>query len=182
MAGIGEATLVAHQLARLEDDDPSAAGEHVVLADLEKLTAAEMERDYTALLRDPAVPREVPLPSRPESAGVARRVVLAVLRLWGLQQHLEAAELLTGEIVANAVRHAGGRMVGLRLHRRPGWIRVEVRDSSRALPCLILANEAGYESGNGLRIVDAVADRWGADLLPRGKGVWFELKVRERAA
>lgn len=130
-------------------------------------------------LSDPASQEEARLPSRGASAQVARRLVLTVLQGWGLHQLLEVSELLTAELVANAVRHTGGRTIGLRLLRRPGWLRVEVRDSSRAMPCLIVA-EPGAECGNGLLLVDTLADRWGADLLPRGKGVWFELKVRER--
>ncbi|MGW4803823.1 ATP-binding protein [Kitasatospora sp. NPDC004272] len=154
----------------------------MVLADLERLTPEEMEHLFFGVLSDPDAAEEVRLPSRPQSAGVARRLVLSVLRTWKLHQLLEAVELLTGELVANAVRHTGGRMIGLKVTRRPGWLRIEVRDSSRALPCLIRATEVGYQNGHGLRLVESIADRWGADLLPRGKGVWFEMKIRERAA
>ncbi|MFE4518491.1 ATP-binding protein [Kitasatospora sp. NPDC056783] len=152
------------------------------LSALERLSSAELEALYSGRLRDPSAPNEVRLPSRPESAPVARRLVLSVLESWDLHQHLEAGELLTGELVANAVRHAAGRTIGLHVSRKPGWLRVEVRDSSRALPCMILAEAKPVnERGRGLRIVDDLSDRWGADLLPRGKGVWFELKVRERS-
>lgn len=153
-----------------------------MLADLERLTAEQMEHAFLGVLSDPDSAEEVRLPSRPESAGVARRLVMSVLETWKLHQLLEAAELLTGELVANAIRHTGGRMIGLKVTRRPGWVRVEVRDSSRALPCLIQAPEVGYQNGHGLKLVDSLAARWGADLLPRGKGVWFEMKVRERSA
>ncbi|MEV4613400.1 ATP-binding protein [Kitasatospora sp. NPDC049258] len=154
----------------------------LALSELERRTPEELERAAHRLLRDHTAAEEARLPSRPSAGGIARRVVLAVLSDWGLHQHLEAGELLTGELVANAVRHAGGRTVGLRMVRRPGWVRIEVRDSSRALPCLIMSTEPLHESGHGLRVVSEVSDRWGADLLPRGKGVWFELKVRERVA
>ncbi|MFJ1704187.1 ATP-binding protein [Kitasatospora sp. NPDC088346] len=152
------------------------------LSELERRTPPELQRAAFQQLRGHSPDEEARLPSRPQSAGVARRVVLAVLADWGLHQHLAAGELLTGELVANAVRHAGGRTIGLRMARRPGCVRVEVRDSSRALPCLILSTEPLHESGHGLRVVSEVSDRWGADLLPRGKAVWFELKVRERVA
>ncbi|MDH6116287.1 ATP-binding protein [Kitasatospora sp. GAS206B] len=152
------------------------------LAALERLTSWELERTVLPRLRDPAAAEEVRLPSRGESGPLARRLVLAVLQSWGLQPLLEVGELLTAELVANAVRHTGGRTIGLKLLRRPGWLRVEVRDSSRALPCLIVAEPGMAECGRGLLVVDTLADRWGADLLPRGKGVWFELKVRERTA
>ncbi|MEU9127031.1 ATP-binding protein [Kitasatospora sp. NPDC048540] len=179
MAGWGEADRASHGLAELADDGPSACGAPA-LSELERLTPGELERTARRRLREQAEDQEARLPSRPVSAGVARRVVLGVLADWGLHQQLEAGELLTGELVANAVRHAGGRTIGLRVVRRPGVVRVEVRDSSRALPCLIMAAEPLHESGHGLRVVSEIADRWGADLLPRGKGVWFELKVRER--
>ncbi|MBO1415014.1 ATP-binding protein [Streptomyces sp. FH025] len=151
------------------------------LSALERLSSAELEEMYSDRLSDQSSQSEVRLPSRPGSGPVARRLVMSVLGSWELHQHLEVGELLTSELVSNAVRHAGGRTIGLQVSRRPGWLRIEVRDSSRALPCMILAdNHPVNERGRGLKIVDDLADRWGADLLPRGKGVWFELRVRER--
>ncbi|WP_235438085.1 ATP-binding protein [Kitasatospora griseola] len=181
MAGWGEAERALPSVDT-RGDGSSGAGAAVVLAELERMTANEMERAFLGVLGDPEAGEEVRLPSRPESAGVARRLVLSVLASWKLHHLLEVGELLTGELVANAVRHAGGRMIGLKLVRRPGWLRIEVRDSSRAMPCLILAPEIGrYQNGHGLRVVDELSDRWGADLLPRGKGVWFEVKTRDRS-
>ncbi|MFE6054968.1 ATP-binding protein [Kitasatospora sp. NPDC056446] len=151
------------------------------LSALERLSSEELEEMYCGRLCDQSSPNEVRLPSRPASGPVARRLVLSVLESWELHQLLEAGELLTSELVANAVRHAAGRTIGLHVSRKPGWLRVEVRDSSRALPCMIMAESKPVnERGRGLKIVDDLSDRWGADLLPRGKGVWFELKVRER--
>ncbi|GAA0668442.1 hypothetical protein GCM10010193_20320 [Kitasatospora atroaurantiaca] len=180
MAGWGESEWASHPGANLAADDPSSSGVFA-LETLERLTPQELEREYLGwLCEQVAAEQEVCLPSRPELVRVARRIVLSVLQRWQLHPLLEAGELLTGELTANAVRHTGGRTIGLRLARRPGWLRVEVRDSSRALPCLIVA-EPGSETGHGMMLVEALSERWGADLLPRGKGVWFELKVRERA-
>ncbi|MEV6975199.1 ATP-binding protein [Kitasatospora sp. NPDC093806] len=162
--------------------DASWASFQEGLTALERLSSEELEQMYVGRLGDQAASGEVRLPSRPESGPLARRLVLSVLESWDLHQHLEVGELLTSELVANAVRHAAGRTIGLQVVRKPGWLRVEVRDSSRALPCMILAEPLPInERGRGLRVVDDLADRWGADLLPRGKGVWFELKVRDRA-
>ncbi len=180
MAGWGEVDQSSHLGRGLAADGPSGEGRSA-LAALERLSPWELERVVLPRLRDPAGTEEVRLPSRGESGPLARRLVLSVLRTWGLNNLLEVGELLTAELVANAVRHTGGRTIGLKLLRRPGWLRIEVRDSSRSLPCLIVA-EPGAEYGNGLVVVNTLADRWGADLLPRGKGVWFELKVRERVA
>ncbi|GAA2999431.1 ATP-binding protein [Streptomyces fulvorobeus] len=124
---------------------------------------------------------EVRLPSRPESAATARRLTSGVvLRQWGLSPLIaEHAVLLVSELVGNAVRHTGARIFGLRMVRRRGWIRVEVRDPSRGLPCLMPVREMDV-SGRGLFLVDKLSDRWGVDLLPRGKTTWFEMRISDR--
>ena len=91
----------------------------------------------------------------------------------------EDAVLLVSELVGNAVRHTGARVFGLRMLRRRGWIRIEVRDPSRGLPCLMPVQEMDI-SGRGLFLVDKLSDRWGVDLLPRGKTTWFEMRVADR--
>ena len=142
----------------------------------------EDERALTALeLYGNPSEREIPLPSRPESAATARRLVqVVVLRQWGLSSRLtEDAVLLVSELVGNAVRHTGARAFGLRMRRSRGRLRVEVRDPSRGLPCLMPVQDLDV-SGRGLFLVDKLADRWGVDLLPRGKTTWFEMRVAER--
>ncbi len=154
MAGWGEAEWASLPGAGPATDDPSRSAS-LVLESLERLTPDELERQFfTHFCEELAAEREVFLPSRPEFVAVARRVVLAVLQSLQLHQQLEAGELLA-------------------------WLRIEVRDSSRALPCRIVA-EPGNETGYGMLLIDTLSERWGADLLPRGKGVWFELRVRER--
>ncbi|WP_374112549.1 ATP-binding protein [Streptomyces sp. CC210A] len=129
---------------------------------------------------DPTV-EEVQMPSRPESAALARRMVHhVVLREWSLgPQIAEDTVLLVSELVGNAVRHTGARVFGLRMRRGRGRIRVEVRDPSRGLPCLMPVRETDI-SGRGLFLVDKLSDRWGVDLLPRGKNTWFEMRVADR--
>ncbi|NXY96684.1 ATP-binding protein [Streptomyces sp. BR123] len=124
---------------------------------------------------------EVTLPSMPESAGTARRLTqYVVIRFWGFSPQVsEHTVLLVSELVGNAVRHTGARSFGLRMQRRRGWIRVEVRDPSRGLPCLMPVHELDT-TGRGLFLVDKLSDRWGADLLPRGKVTWFEMRVADR--
>lgn len=144
--------------------------------------AVEDEHGLMALERygNPAE-REVSLPSLPESAATARRLAqVVVLRHWGLTPKLaENAVLLVSELVGNAVRHTGARIFGLRLRRRPAWVRFEVRDPSRGLPCLMPVQEMDV-SGRGLFLVDKLSDRWGVDLLARGKTTWFEMRVADR--
>ncbi|WP_243275064.1 ATP-binding protein [Streptomyces albus subsp. chlorinus] len=128
---------------------------------------------------DPTV-REVPLPNRPESARLARGLTRAVLhQRWAAPaQVTEHTVLLVSELVGNAVRHTGAHTIGIRMLRRSGWIRVEVRDPSRGLPCLLPVGELDT-SGRGLFLVDTLAERWGVDLLPRGKTTWFEMRAVE---
>lgn len=132
------------------------------------------------LVGDPTA-REVRLPNRPQSARTARRLTEAVMtQVWSLpEEPTEQAVLLVSELVGNAVRHTGAHVFGLRMQRRRGWIRMEVRDPSRGLPCLLPVHELDT-SGRGLFLVNTLSDRWGVDLLPRGKNTWFEMRVPER--
>ncbi len=148
-----------------------------------RLTAAhEDEQSLNALeLYGNPAETEVTLPSLPESASTARRLTqYVVIRFWGFSPQVsEHTVLLVSELVGNAVRHTGARTFGLRMVRRRGWIRVEVRDPSRGLPCLMPVHELDI-TGRGLFLVDKLSDRWGADLLPRGKITWFEMRVADR--
>jgi anti-sigma regulatory factor (Ser/Thr protein kinase) len=129
------------------------------------------------LRHDPWV-GELRLVSRPESAEAARRLTRHQLQTrWLLGPQLtDDAVLLVSELVGNAVKHTGADVFGLRIRRRRGWLRIEVRDPSRALPCHLPVREFDV-SGRGLWLVDRLADRWGVDLLPYGKCVWFELRL-----
>ncbi|GHJ36156.1 ATP-binding protein [Streptomyces sp. TS71-3] len=146
--------------------------------------AVEDERALEALelLGNPAE-TEVRLPSRPESAARARRLAqVVVLRQWGLGPKVtEETVLLVSELVGNAVRHTGARYFGLRMRllRGRGCLRVELRDPSRGLPCLMPVRELDV-SGRGLFLVDQLSDRWGVDLEPHGKATWFEMRLPER--
>ncbi|MEZ0090605.1 ATP-binding protein [Streptacidiphilus sp. EB129] len=150
--------------------------------DLLELSASpeELELALFGQLVDPATD-EVRLPAGPESPARARRLIRSALESWGLGGLGETAEQLVSELVANVVRHTGGRSFGMRLVRRSGVVRFEVRDPSRALPCLIVG-EPEDDAGRGLQLVNLLADRWGVDLMSRGKAVWFELRAREAAA
>lgn len=125
---------------------------------------------------------EIHVASQPEAAAAARSLAaLVVTGEWGLPPALaDTTALLVSELVGNAVRHTGARQFGLRMHRRPHRIRVEVRDPSRGLPCVMPAFGLAVTSGYGLMIVEKLTERWGVDLLPVGKKTWFELRVTER--
>ena len=122
---------------------------------------------------------EVFLPCDDQAPRQARRILAATLDVWGLGHLLETASVVLAELVTNAVRHAGGRQIGLTLWRRMTLVHISVRDCSRSLPCLILTGPfpTTAESSRGLQLVAAYTFRWGTELLPGGKRVWAEIAV-----
>ncbi|MFF4978261.1 ATP-binding protein [Streptomyces sp. NPDC001083] len=172
------AVTLTHLVQHLEDiADPADTGRTERREQLLAWMAAEVEPDVMDLFGNPAL-QEVPLPVRREAACTARQLTRRVLiQQWHAGDYVtNDAVLLVSELVANVVQHTGARVLGLRLRRRGEFIRVEVRDPSRALPCLMPLAELADE-GWGLYLVNRIADRWGVDLLPRGKTVWFEMRI-----
>jgi serine/threonine-protein kinase RsbW len=112
----------------------------------------------------------------PRSARLFLREALASRHLDGVGT---TAEMLTTELVSNVVCHVGSTAT-VRLITDGPVIRVEVDDAS-AVPPVLQAQDAEEPSGNGLRLVDALATRWGTDLSPGGKTVWFELHTQRAA-
>ena len=103
----------------------------------------------------------------------ARSVVRRLLKLWDGGEPAEIAELLTSELVTNAVVHATTEIL-LRVEANPSLVRVEVSDAGAGLPAIRTPDVGGY----GLRIVDRLASRWGVDPAgANGKVVWFELDL-----
>jgi two-component sensor histidine kinase len=89
----------------------------------------------------------------------------------------ETAELLTSELVTNAVMHGEGG-IGLAVFVDGAGMRVEVSDDSAARPQLRGAG-AGNTGGRGLQLIESCAVAWGATprAEPAGKNVWFRLHV-----
>lgn len=116
---------------------------------------------------------ECTFPAEPAAVGGARRAVRAALEAAGGRHLLEAAELVTSELVTNSLVHAGTH-VSLRITAEPTAVRVEVVDGSTHTPARRgWADTAG--TGRGLLIVEAFADRWGTASTAAGKVVWFEI-------
>ncbi|HEY3672765.1 MAG TPA: ATP-binding protein [Acidimicrobiia bacterium] len=110
----------------------------------------------------------------------AREFLRDVLRIWCLQGVSDVAELLTGELVANVVRHVGAPMA-LRAVRRPSSIRVEVDDPSTALP-VRQDPQPSDDHGRGIVLVESLASAWGVAVRNGGKTVWFELDLEAEGA
>ena len=122
------------------------------------------------------------LPGTPESVPIARRRVRAALGLHGLGDFAEDAEIITSELVANAVQHAcqdGTKTIGVILThaRTPAAVTVAVSDSSPQLP-VRRDRPAGGEQGRGLQIIEALSAHWGWRRGGSGKVV-FAVLARE---
>ncbi|WP_327401939.1 ATP-binding protein [Streptomyces sp. NBC_01288] len=86
---------------------------------------------------------------------------------WGLGELVDSVELAVGELCTNAVRHGGG-LAGLELtlgagrQFAPPVLRVMVNDHAPGrVPELPLDVDPFGEGGRGLRLVEALARRWG---------------------
>jgi anti-sigma regulatory factor (Ser/Thr protein kinase) len=132
-----------------------------------------------------------PFTPQPEDIRNARQFVREMLAAWGLPDLSDDAEMITAELVVNAIRHglrtapprttsraARGELSALRLCmlRRQGEIMMAVVDPSDEAPQPRQADWGG-ESGRGLQIVGALAHVWGwSPLEGHGKAVWAVLR------
>ncbi|MFD5751658.1 ATP-binding protein [Streptomyces sp. NPDC127033] len=122
-------------------------------------------------------------PCEPETAEVGRKLVRDALAVWRLDDLADRAALVMSELIANAVRHTPCASIRLMVGR-PSARRVRIGVVDRApsrLPVLSPA-DADDESGRGLFLIDAIADRWGYELHGRrgrtwAKEVWAELLI-----
>ena len=108
----------------------------------------------------------------PTSPRRARAFIAMTLQEWGCDRVQDVAALLVDEVVTNAVNHVQATAV-LRARYQDGRVEVRVEDKSDALPMLKQA-DPDEESGRGLMLVSALADRWGVEpLADGGKAVYF---------
>jgi anti-sigma regulatory factor (Ser/Thr protein kinase) len=106
----------------------------------------------------------------------ARRALRELLRHWGRPGRSETAELLTSELVTNALIHTDHDAV-LTATVGPRGLRVEVRDFVARRPRLRAPDAGDGTHGRGLILVQSLADAWGVRAHGVGKAVWFELEA-----
>ncbi|MFF1547750.1 ATP-binding protein [Streptomyces sp. NPDC058291] len=120
----------------------------------------------------------VRLSPTPRGARLARLLTAEQLRSWGMP--VDPAGQIVAELAANAVTHGRvpGRDFRLTLYVIANTLRIEVTDTAGGrLPRLRpTCSQGDSESGRGLLLVEALADRWGwaPELRPR-KTVWAEV-------
>ncbi|MER6089445.1 ATP-binding protein [Streptomyces bluensis] len=122
------------------------------------------------------------LPNDPRAAHIARHTIrTALLGYSHTPEVTDKAELLTSELVSNAVKHSDGP-VTVRLCSHPDAVRIGVMDNHPELPDPLPCT-TDQDFGRGLYLVETLADAWGRYPLtthsrtPGWKVVWFELSA-----
>ncbi|MXM66398.1 ATP-binding protein [Streptomyces sp. HUCO-GS316] len=125
----------------------------------------------------------VALPHTAAAVPVARALVRAALTELKHGADCDTAELLTAELVANAVEHTrGDAPIELVVALLPTGCQVEVHDADPAPPGH-LTRPAGeepdpwQEHGRGLLLIRALSSSCGHRATASGKAVWFRLPV-----
>ncbi|MFI6473191.1 ATP-binding protein [Streptomyces sp. NPDC050516] len=108
------------------------------------------------------------------AVGEIRRALRELLGPSGHSGAADVAELLTSELVTNALVHTDHGAVVTATVGESG-LRVEVRDFVAALPTPYAPSADDGTHGRGLLLVQALADAWGVHEHGMGKVVWFEL-------
>jgi anti-sigma regulatory factor (Ser/Thr protein kinase) len=113
------------------------------------------------------------LPGTPYSVRMARFYVRAALSYHNLGDYAEDTEVVTSELVTNAIAHAGAHPVGLELTylEGAGAVAIIVTDCCPLPP--VMHDPAGdTEHGRGLHLIDALSARWGWQRQDPGKAVY----------
>ncbi|MFE5401350.1 ATP-binding protein [Streptomyces sp. NPDC004596] len=125
----------------------------------------------------------IALPHTTAAVPVARALVRSALAEVEHAADSDTAELLTAELVANAVEHTAGRgPIELVVELRPGGCQVEVHDPDPAPPGhltrpVIEEPDPWQEGGRGLLLIRALSSSCGHRPTASGKAVWFRLPV-----
>ncbi|MFE1251920.1 ATP-binding protein [Streptomyces sp. NPDC058735] len=139
-------------------------------------TAQDRTDDLTERTAEPRLRRRLgraDLRAVPE----ARKALRELLGHWGRPGRsdiTDIAELLTSELVTNAIVHTDHDAV-LTATVGPRGLHVEVRDFVARRPRVRLSVADDGTNGRGLFLVQSLADAWGVRPHGVGKAVWFEL-------
>lgn len=129
----------------------------------------------------------IALPHSTAAVPVARALVRTALAELEHGADSDTAELLTAELVANAVEHtAGDTPIELVVELVPSGCRVEVHDQDPAPPGDLtvpagVMPDPWQEHGRGLLLIRALSASCGHRPTEAGKAVWFRLPTAGRA-
>ncbi|WP_182111262.1 MULTISPECIES: ATP-binding protein [unclassified Actinotalea] len=126
---------------------------------------------------------ELRLPAHPGHIRHGRQWVRRQAVACGVHDHiLRVLELLTSEVVTNAVKYGGGREVRVRVAVEDDVVRVGVRDTNPEPPALLDPGEVEL-GGRGMHLVRSLAQAWGVvEHAEDGKSVWFALALAPEGA
>jgi signal transduction histidine kinase len=93
----------------------------------------------------------------------AREAARKTLCNWGLDDHVDVAQVIISELVTNAIRHGAGP-VGTRISCDRRYLHVEVHDDGPGRPVRRHAN-AEDESWRGLTVIDGLMQLYGGSLV-----------------
>ncbi|MDN3021444.1 ATP-binding protein [Streptomyces sp. S.PB5] len=125
----------------------------------------------------------IALPHSAAAVPVARALVRTALAELEHGADSDTAELLTAELVANAVEHtAGDAPIELVVELLPTGCQVEVHDPDPAPPGNLtrpvdIDPDPWQEHGRGLLLIRALSSSCGHRATESGKAVWFRLPV-----
>ena len=121
--------------------------------------------------------RLVAFPSSLISARRARQLVRGMVTPYLPAPKLDTIELLTSEVVTNAVVHAASSPI-VEVTAESGTVRISVQDQNPAWPMPTRDVAEDATSGRGMVLVDVMADAWGVErLADDGKRIWFEVRA-----
>lgn len=115
------------------------------------------------------------VPRAPESSARLRSLLWTTFACWDCHaDRLDDAALVLSELAGNAIRHATGETIQVRLRREDNILRISVHDGSPRLP---EPREASFEdeNGRGMLIIETLSHRWGCNPLASGKVVWADV-------
>jgi DNA-binding NarL/FixJ family response regulator len=110
------------------------------------------------------------------SPRAARRDLRTALEARMEPDTLATVELLTTELVTNAVQHAQST-AQVTAAVTPRGLRVAVSDGGPGVPSVRLGGPPEAESGRGLALVESLSTAWGIEQSAVGKAVWFEVAL-----
>jgi serine/threonine-protein kinase RsbW len=123
---------------------------------------------------------ELSLPPERSSARIARHWVIHTIAAEGVTgSQNQVVELLTAEVVANAVVHGPpDGSIRVRAWTDHQHVYVSVSDDSSTSP-VVRHPEPSADSGRGMALVQALATDWGVEIGPDGKTVWFSMELAD---
>jgi anti-sigma regulatory factor (Ser/Thr protein kinase) len=161
--------MSAQQEQREQSTGRQSEGEATLRAE----TAEDQVETAGPQQRSGALSRRIARADLP-AVGEVRHALRELLSGWERSPGSDVAELLTSELVTNALVHTDYEVLFTATvsARR---LRVEVRDFAARRPSPWLPSVDDGTHGRGLILVQCLADGWGVITQGAGKVVWFEL-------